>query len=406
MAHVRDQWTKPNPDKTSRKKRIRSARWGKGKRWLAVWEEHGKTVTKAFPTEDAAEAHCAKVRVGQDQGTWITKDKRDITLGDLWEVWIESKASRAPKTIAAYHSAWAHVAPVFGSTPICELDGPTITTWIDTLRTRRVGQVESKPLGSGQKRKVGIVINAILKLAIKQKIIYDNPLESGDLVRQEKGSRRALRIGEIDRLLAAAPSDEAELLVRALLMTAMRPGEAKGLQVDDLDYRRGRLVIRRAVDDLGRVGPTKNRGVRDVPVGGELLLDLEDACVGKNPEDPLLPDEHGRVWTTTRWRRVWRRMCDDAGLEGIDTYTLKHTGVTMAIAAGADVYAIQRMCGHADASTTLNVYGHLWDEGLDAIPGAMDAHLAAEREREARRVARRSQRSARRGGMRAVPDVG
>ncbi|PFG27428.1 tyrosine-type recombinase/integrase [Corynebacterium renale] len=405
MGHVRDLWTKPNPDKTSRKKRIKSARWGKGKRWLAVWEEHGKPVSKAFATEDAAEAYVATARVGQDHGTWITKDKRDITLGDLWEPWIESKASRAPKTIASYKSAWAHVAPVFGDTPICELDGPTITTWIDTLHTRRVGQTSSQPLGSGQKRKVGIVINAILKLAVKQSIIYRNPLESGDLVRQEKGRRRALRVGEIDRLLAAAPTEEAELLVRVLLMTAMRPGEAKGLTVDDLDYRRGRLTIRRSVDALGHPGPTKNKLHRDVPVGGDLLLDLEDACVGKNPDDLLLPDEHGHVWTDARWRRVWRHMCEIAGLEGIDTYTLKHTGVTMAIAAGADVYVVQRMCGHADASTTLNVYGHLWDEGLDAIPDAMDAHLAAERDRETRRAARRSQRTARRGGMRAVPEA-
>lgn len=406
MAHVRDQWTKPNPDKTSRKKRIKSTRWGKGKRWLAVWMENGREVTKAFTTQDAAEAHCARVEVGQDQGTWITKDKRNITLSDLWEPWIESKASRAHKTVEGYRSAWAHVEPVFGGTPVCEVDGPTITTWIDTLHSRRPGQKERKPLGSGQKRKVGIVINALLALAVKQKIIYDNPLESGKLIRQEKGSRRALRIGEIDRLLAAAPTPEADLLVRVLLMTAMRPGEAKGLTVDDLDYRRGRLRVRRSVDDLGRIGETKNRRHRDVPVGGDLLLDLEDSCVGKDPTAPLLPDEYGRVWTTARWRRIWARMCADADLDSIDTYTLKHTGVTMAIAAGADVYAIQRMCGHADASTTLNIYGHLWDEGLDAIPRALDAHLAAERDREARRAARRVERTARRGSMRAVPDAG
>lgn len=406
MAHVRDQWTKRNPDPTSRKKRIKSARWGKGKRWLAVWMENGREVTKAFATHDAAEAHCARVEVGQDQGTWISKDKRDITLGDLWEPWIESKASRARKTVEGYRSAWAHVQPVFGDTPVCEVDGPTITTWIDTLHSRRPGQKERKPLGSGQKRKVGIVINALLTLAVKQKIIYDHPLETGDLVRQEKGSRRALRVGEIDRLLAAAPTPEAELFVRVLLMTAMRPGEAKGLTVDDLDYRRGRLVIRRSVDDLGRAGATKNRRHRDVPVGGDLLLDLEDACVGKDPTDPLLADEHGHVWTTARWRRVWASMCDAAGLEGIDTYTLKHTAVTLAIAAGADVYVVQRMCGHADASTTLNIYGHLWDEGLDAIPHALDAHLAAERDRETRRAARRVERTARRGSMRAVPEAG
>lgn len=406
MAHVRDDWTKPNPDKTSRKTRVKSARWGKGNRWRAVWEEHGRKVSKTFPTRDAAEAHCARVEVGQEQGTWITKDKRDITLEDLWDPWIKSKSGLAPSTVADYKSAWAHVAPVFGKTPVCELDGPTITTWIDSLQSRRPHQKEVKPLGSGQKRKVGIVINALCKLAVKQKIIYEHPLEPGDLVRQEKGQRRALHVSEVDRLLEAAPTHEAKLFVRVLLMTAMRPGEAKGLRVEDLDYRRRRLVVRRSVDQLGHAGDTKNHRHRDVPVGGELLLDLEDECVGKSPTAPLLADEHGHVWTSARWRRIWAKMCKDAELDNIDTYTLKHTAVTMAIAAGADVYAVQRMCGHADASTTLNIYGHLWDEGLDAIPNAMDAYLAAERERDAARAKRRAERTARRDGLRAVPDAG
>ena len=258
MAHVRDDWTKPNPDKSSRKARVRSARWGKGNRWRAVWEENGRKVSKSFATQDAAEAHCARVEVGQAQGTWITKDKRDITLADLWDPWIKSKEGKAPSTVASYKSAWAHVDPVFGDTPVCELDGPTITTWIDSLQSRRPHQKEVKPLGSGQKRKVGIVINSLCKLAVKQKIIYEHPLESGDLVRQEKGRRRALRVAEVDRLLDVAPTDEARLFVTVLLMTALRPGEAKGLWVEDLDYRRGRLLVRRSVDQLGHEGDTKN----------------------------------------------------------------------------------------------------------------------------------------------------
>ena len=52
------------------------------------------------------------------------------------------------------------------------------------------------------------------------------------------------------------------------------------------------------------------------------------------------------------------------------------------------------------------MYGHLWDEGLDAIPSAMDAYLASERERDAARVRRREERTARRDGLRAVPDAG
>ncbi|OLN15562.1 hypothetical protein BUE64_06960 [Corynebacterium diphtheriae subsp. lausannense] len=51
MAYVRDIWMKKNPDQTSRIKKVRSARWGVGKRWQAVWIENGREATKTFETE-------------------------------------------------------------------------------------------------------------------------------------------------------------------------------------------------------------------------------------------------------------------------------------------------------------------------------------------------------------------
>lgn len=64
----------------------------------------------------------------------------------------------------------------------------------------------------------------------------------------------------------------------------------------------------------------------------------------------------------------------------------------MAIAAGADVYIVQRMCGHASTSTTLKHYGHLWDEGLDEAAEAIERHLESERKRAESAQARRAQR--------------
>lgn len=79
MAHVRDLWTSPNPDKNSRKKRIPNKRWGIGKRWQVRWEENGSSVSKTFDYEDAAIEFCARVEVGQADGTWITKAKAELT---------------------------------------------------------------------------------------------------------------------------------------------------------------------------------------------------------------------------------------------------------------------------------------------------------------------------------------
>ncbi|WP_278764027.1 hypothetical protein [Corynebacterium argentoratense] len=42
------------------------------------------------------------------------------------------------------------------------------------------------------------------------------------------------------------------------------------------------------------------------------------------------------------------------------------------------------------------MYGHLWEEGLDTLPGAMDALMAKERERLAAEVASRDESEAER----------
>lgn len=400
MAYVRDLWMKANPDRGSRIKKIRSARWGHGKRWQAVWEENGRTVTATFETYDEADLHASRAVVGAAEGTWITKDKLDVTLRDMWDVWIAAKAGRSASTLAGYKSAWARIEPEFGDTPCWRIERAKITAWIPTLTTTKGCKPgASKPLGSGSQRKIGIVIRALLDQAEELDVIPKNRMRSTDVPRQSKAERRYLSIREIDRLLAAAEGEpQVSLMINVLLSTGLRPGEAKGLQVKDLDAMRGRLSIRRDVDPLGHPDETKTRNHRDVPVGGDLLLDLEDAAEGKAPDDWLLTDEHGHVWTTTRWRAKWRGVCATAGIHGVTTYELRHTAASLAIAAGADPKSVQLMLGHASAAMTLDVYAHLWETGLDSLPGAVSDHMRRERER----LAVREERRAARRGLRAI----
>jgi integrase len=44
----------------------------------------------------------------------------------------------------------------------------------------------------------------------------------------------------------------------------------------------------------------------------------------------------------------------------------------LAVSAGANVKAVQRMLGHAKASMTLDVYADLFDEDLDSVAANLD----------------------------------
>jgi len=52
---------------------------------------------------------------------------------------------------------------------------------------------------------------------------------------------------------------------------------------------------------------------------------------------------------------------------------LRHTAASLAVSAGANVKAVQRMLGHAKASMTLDVYADLFDDDLDAVADTLDA---------------------------------
>jgi integrase len=60
----------------------------------------------------------------------------------------------------------------------------------------------------------------------------------------------------------------------------------------------------------------------------------------------------------------------------IKPHDLRHTAA-LAISAGANVKAVQRMLGQAQASMTLDTYADLFDTDLDAVAVELDAAIKA-----------------------------
>ena len=59
-------------------------------------------------------------------------------------------------------------------------------------------------------------------------------------------------------------------------------------------------------------------------------------------------------------------------LPKISPHDLRHSAASLAVSAGANVKAIQRMLGHASAAMTLDQYADLFDDDLDAVADRLD----------------------------------
>ena len=92
------------------------------------------------------------------------------------------------------------------------------------------------------------------------------------------------------------------------------------------------------------------------------------------PGDELaFPSPQGAVLRNHNARAAW---FDDAaraaGIPGLTPHELRHTAASLAVHAGANVKAVQRMLGHASAAMTLDRYADLFDDNLDDVADRLD----------------------------------
>jgi integrase len=75
--------------------------------------------------------------------------------------------------------------------------------------------------------------------------------------------------------------------------------------------------------------------------------------------------------------RDWRRFVQARKLPRVSFHGLRHTHVSALIAAKLEILTISRRIGHANAATTLRIYGHLFEQNDNAASDAIEATLTA-----------------------------
>ena len=143
-------------------------------------------------------------------------------------------------------------------------------------------------------------------------------------------------------------------LLELLYATGLRVAECCGLDLDDVDRRRG------AVRVMGKGGKE-----RVVPVGDTALGAL-DAWLSVRGEGrgALFTNLRGGRLGTRSVQRIVKRRARAAGIDRrVTPHTLRHTFATHMLGEGADLRLIQELLGHSRLTTTQR-YTHVSPEHL------------------------------------------
>lgn len=201
-----------------------------------------------------------------------------------------------------------------------------------------------------------------------------------------KTSKRRVYLSADDVHRLADESAQHRALVLVLAYTGIRWGEAIGLRVPDIEFLRRRLSVSENAVQLGvrhAVGPTKGRKALSVPVPQFVLDELSVQCKDKARDELVFPGRDGgylpRPKSSTGW---FQAAVKKAKVQKITPHDLRHTCASLAVAAGVNVLALQRMLGHTSAKMTLDTYADLFDDDLDAVAVTLHSRYSREVTRE------------------------
>ena len=191
-------------------------------------------------------------------------------------------------------------------------------------------------------------LKAALNLALRDQLVTTDAGWKTVTPFPRAGRRRTGDLTPKDRaaLLSHCEPDLAAL-VRALLLTAVRPGEIASCDVADFDQAQGTLAL------------TGKTGARVVTLSTAAVEFFKEQARNKLPSAPLLSDAYGNRWNKDSWKKRFRNTVRAASLpDSVVMYTLRHVGISELIAGGVDVFLVAKLAGTSTAMIDKH-YGHL-----------------------------------------------
>jgi integrase len=345
---------------------------GSGKRYRVRYRlpDHSQTDKRGFKTKRDADLFLASVEVTKARGEFISASQSRISLGEWAELWLANQVQLKPSTRLGYETiARAAIVPRWGTVALAGLTHAGIQNWLTEVATNAAPSTT---------RSYHRVLSMMLKYAVRDGRLSRNPADGVKLPRIVKGKHGYLTHAQVHHLASLASTDGD--IVLFLAYTGLRWGEMAALRVKDLDMLRRRVNVDQAVTEVGRelvYGTPKNHSRRSVPFPSFLGEMLAAHCEGKRGDDFVFTAPAGGALRNRNWRRrsfqpaMTQLLEEYPQLTRMTPHDLRHTAASLAISAGANVKAVQKMLGHASAAMTLDVYADLFDDDLDAVGEAL-----------------------------------
>ena len=333
----------------------------------------------------------------------IKAEARYVTINELFDLWCQLKRGLKNNTFENYKYMYnTFVRPNFGKLRVSTLKKSDVKRFYNHLADER--GLQASTIDS-----VHTVLHQVLNMAVDDNYIRNNPSENvlkelmqSHVFKTEK--RRGLTKPEQELLLDFLRNHRIYNhwypIFAVMVGTGLRVGEVTGLRWCDIDLEEGIIDINHTLvyydhrEDYAKKGcyfnvntPKTDAGKRQVP-----MLDfVKEAFIMERDyqqasgikcevtvdgySDFIFVNRYGATQHQGTLNKTIRRIirdCNDAVLlkgeenpvllPHFSCHSLRHTFTTRMCEAGVNIKVMQDTLGHADISTTLNIYADVTKE--------------------------------------------
>lgn len=303
----------------------------------------------------------------------------NMRFNHLCDIYFKEYAPNRLKPVTTEHyksNVKNHIAPVFGNRKLKDITTSDVSAFLTGLTC--------KPLTA---KKIKIVFHSIMKFAVSQKYISENPCGGAvwkEITEQDFGEiENVLNLQQAQKLMQILePYSTFNTIIKLLMFTGMRSGECLGLRWGSIDFGRKTIFVDKTLSYANNTwfltSPKTARSTRTICLDDtaiEILRkhkeeqDKQKEIVGNAWQHPELVFTsctghwYDRSLLNTQFRRFIARHKEELNLKhNLTIHGLRHTNAALLLYAGEDIENISAHLGHASSDITSRVYAHMYAE--------------------------------------------